>query len=172
MADEKPNEGASTFAPSATAMLGEMVWLYSMSELHRKWPMCAIHQWLMPAIMHKQFKLYHRGRKPVGLVTWAWMSKEVEDAYVRNVRSLHPKDWNSGDRGWILDYVAPFGDALRIGEDLKSTVFADNMGRYLRVKKGSDTMRISYLHGTKRLKDAADHSQNPTVQLNEGRVLQ
>jgi cytolysin-activating lysine-acyltransferase len=65
----------------------------------------------------------------------------------------------------MLDFIAPFGDALRIGEDLKNTVFAENMGRYLRVKKGSDTMKISYIHGVKRLKDAADYTQNPTVEL-------
>ena len=149
----------------SSAVLGEMVWLYSMSEMHRDWPMGSIHQWLLPAIMHKQFRLYHEGRKPVGLVTWARMSEEAEAAYVRNPRSLQPKDWKSGDRGWLLDYIAPFGDALRIGEDLKTTIFAGKMGRYLRVKPGSDTMKISYLHGVNRLKDASDHTKNPTVDL-------
>lgn len=66
-----------------------------------------------------------------------------------------------------MDFIAPFGDALRIGEELKSTIFANKMGRYLRVKPGSDTMKISYLHGTKRLNDAKDHSLNPTVQLTD-----
>ncbi len=150
---------------AAMAFLGEMVWLYSMSEMHKGWPIHSIHQWLMPAVFHSQFRVYHRGVKPVGLVTWAWMSQEVEEAYVRNVRSLQPKDWKSGDRGWILDYIAPFGDAFRIGEDLKNSVFANDMGRYLRVKEGSDTMKISYLHGVNRLKDASNHSLNPTVQL-------
>lgn len=172
MADESNTKSRQPIAPSASAILGEMVWLYSMSDLHRTWSIGSIHQWLMPAILHRQFKLYHRGSKPVGLVTWALMSKEVEQAYVRNVRSLRPEDWKSGDRGWIVDYVAPFGDALSIGEDLKSTVFATNMGRYLRVKKGSDTMQIRYLHGSKRLKDAQDYNQNPTVELNEPKVLQ
>lgn len=157
----KSSEGG---VPSS-ALLGEMVWLYSMSKMHRDWPIGSIHQWLLPALMHKQFRVYHQEAKPIGLVTWAWMSKDVETAYVRNPRSLQPKDWKSGDRGWLLDYIVPFGDAFRIGEDLKTSIFANDMGRYLRVKPGSDTMKISYLHGAKRLADAKDHTLNPTVDL-------
>jgi cytolysin-activating lysine-acyltransferase len=159
------NEDAHSGSLPSAAILGQMVWLYSMSDLHRTWPLASIHQWLLPAILHKQYRVYLSGGKPVGLVTWAWMSKEVEEAYVRNVRSLQPKDWKSGDRGWLLDFVAPFGDALRIGADLKNTVFADNVGRYLRVKTGSDTLRISYIHGTRRVKDSSNYEINPTVEL-------
>lgn len=164
--DKEQGTGQHTSIPSS-AIMGEMVWLYSMSKMHRGWPISSIHQWLVPALMYKQYRIYHKGSKPVGLVTWGWFSKEVEEAYVRNPRMLSPKDWQSGDRGWLLDFIAPFGDALRIGADLKSTVFAEHMGRYLRVKGGSDTMKISYLHGRKRVKDAKDHSKNPTVHLTE-----
>jgi cytolysin-activating lysine-acyltransferase len=171
MANETGKGAADSSAFSSSAVLGEMLWLYSMSEIHRKWPISAMHQWLLPALMHKQYRIYHQGKKPVGFVTWAYLSKEIEEAYVRSPGTLQPKDWNSGDRGWMLDFIAPFGDAFRIGEDLKSTVFADKMGRYLRVKKGSDTMKISYLHGVKRLSDAKDHTLNPTVQLTpQGRL--
>ncbi len=157
---------------ATTSLIGEMVWLYSMSELHRDWPIHAIHHWIMPAIKHSQLRVYRKGSRPVGLVTWAWMSEDVEAAYVRNVLNLKPEDWKSGNRGWILDYIAPFGDAFRIGQDLKTTVFANDMGRFLRAKKGSDTMKISYLHGVNRLKDAADYTQNPTVELKDERTLQ
>ena len=165
MTATKANGAAKGGSIPSAAVLGEMVWLYLISEMHRAWPVGSIHQWLLPALMHRQYRIYHKGKKPVGLVTWAWMSREVEEAYVRNVRSLRPDGWKSGDRGWILDYIAPFGDAFRIGEDLKNSVFANDMGRYLRVRKGSDTMKISYLHGIRRLADAKDHSMNPTVEL-------
>lgn len=165
MADDTQKEGATQIAPSATTILGEMVWLYSMSEMHRTWPMGAIHQWLMPAIMHKQFKLYHRGKKPVGLVTWAKMTAKAETAYVRNTRSLQPKDWVGGDRNWIIDFIAPFGDALRIGHDLRTNIFPDEVGRILQVRKDSDTMKIAYIHGINAVEKARDWDKNPTVDL-------
>lgn len=150
--------------PSA-AVLGEMCWLYSQSPLHQGWPMISIQQWLLPALMHKQYRIYHQGAKPVGFVTWAWLSQEVETAYVRNTRSLQPKDWKSGDRGWILDYVAPFGDAKRIASDLKTNIFKDDVGRFLRTRKGSDVVKIMYVHGANAIDKARDWDANPTVKL-------
>lgn len=165
MSDEKYKDASQLGASAASGVLGEMVWLYSMSKLHRTWAIGSIQQWLMPAIYHKQYRLYHKNKRPVGLVTWGWLSAEVETAYVRNPRGLQPKDWQSGDRGWMLDFVAPFGDALRIGHDLKHNVFANNVGRFLRVKDGSDTMNITYIHGAKAIAKAQDWNNNPTVDL-------
>ena len=167
MADDQKPGGAAKSVPPPSAILGEMVWLYAMSEMHRGWPMTSIHQWLMPAILHKQYRLYRQGQKPVGLVTWARMSAEAETAYVRNVRSLKPEDWIGGDRNWIIDFIAPFGDALRIGHDLRTNIFPNEVGRILQVKKGSDTMKIAYIHGVKAVDKARDWDANPTVDLGQ-----
>ena len=158
------NKGGSVHS---SAILGEMVWLYSMSDLHRPWPMGSIHQWLLPAILHNQYRLYYKDKRPVGLVTWAYMSKEVETAYVRNTQSLKPVDWKSGDRGWILDFIAPFGDAIRIGHDLKHNIFPNEVGRILKAKPGTDTLQITYIHGANAIDKARDWEQNPTVELGD-----
>ncbi len=165
MTDSVETAGATGAPLPSSAILGEMVWLYSMSDLHRSWPVASIHQWLLPALMHKQYRLYHRGKRPVGLVTWAKLTAQAETAYVRNTRSLQPKDWVGGDRNWIIDFIAPFGDALRIGHDLRTKVFPNETGRILQVRKGSDTMKIAYIHGIKAIDKARDWSANPTVQL-------
>lgn len=151
--------------PTPASVLGEMVWLYAASELHRRWPIAAINHWLMPAIAHRQYRIYRRNRRPVGLVTWAQMSAEVETAYVRNTRSLQPQDWTSGDRNWVIDFIAPFGDARRIANDLRRNVFADEVGRFLRQRKGDDTLRIFYVHGVNAIDRARDWQRNPTVRL-------
>lgn len=146
-------------------LLGEITWLLSYSDLHRDWPIGSIQQWILPALLNKTFRIYRLNGKPRGYVSWAFLSKEVEEAYVLNASSLQPKDWKSGNRGWILDYVAPFGDALDIAHDLKFNVFANDVGRYLRQKSGSDTLEIRYLHGAKALKKSKDPHWNPTVEL-------
>lgn len=166
--DEKGAEGrkkspASTISNSA--LLGEIVWLWSHSKLHREWSISSIHQWILPALLHNQFRIYRRDGKPRGFVSWAKMSTEVEEAYVLNTATLKPNDWVSGDKGWIIDYVAPFGDAKDIAHDLKYHVFANDMGRFLRTKPGSDTMNIRYLHGAKVAEQARDWKNNPTVNL-------
>lgn len=150
---------------SNTTLLGEMVWLYSLSDLHKNWSIASIHQWLLPAILHKQFRIYHENGKPIGLVTWAWMSKEVEEAYVMNTKSLQPKDWKSGDRLWGIDWIAPHGHTKQMSRDIKHNLFPNEVARFLRAKKASDTLKIFYLHGTNARKKSQNWNQNPTVRL-------
>lgn len=150
---------------SPTAILGEMIWLYSVSEVHQQWPVGCIHQWLLPAITNQQYRLYHHEGRPVGLITWAWLSEEVETTYVRNPKSLDPKQWKSGDRLWFPDFIAPFGHARKIFIDLKNNIFPNDVARTLRYRKDSDTMKIKYVHGANALEKARDWDQNPTVKL-------
>lgn len=147
------------------SMLGEIVWLMAHSKLHQEWPIASIFQWVLPALMHKQCRLYRRNGRPVAYVAWARMSKEVEEAYVLNPKSLQPKDWTSGDRGWLVDWIAPFGDSASVMQDLREGIFKDEVGRALRVKPDSDEMQIIYLHGANAMAKAQDEQLNPAVDL-------
>lgn len=126
---------------------GQVVWLYSMSELHRNWAFNSIHHWILPALQRKQYRIYHRGKKPVGFVSWAYLDAETEQAYVRKTTSLRSDGWRSGDRLWLIDFIAPFGDAKEILKELKYDVFKDDTACFLRAKPRDDVMRIMYVHG-------------------------
>jgi cytolysin-activating lysine-acyltransferase len=154
--------------PERTSILGEIVWLLGYSDLHRDWPIGSIRQWVLPAIEYNQFRVYRRHGKPQGYVSWAWMSKACEEAYITHTPSLNAEDWQSGSRGWIIDFVAPFGDAKAMVRDLRHNIFPNQVGRALRTRKGSDTLYIHYLHGARALARARDRNQNPTVTLPHG----
>lgn len=154
-------------AISNATILGEVIWLLSYSKLHQDWPIGSIQQWVFPALLHNQFRIYRRSGKPRGFVSWAWMSKEIEEAYVLNTSSLRPEGWKSGERGWIIDFVAPVGGAKDIAHDLKYNIFPNDVGRSLRIKQGSDTMQIRYLHGAKAVSKSTDPNYNPTVELRQ-----
>lgn len=154
----------STSVPnSMISVFGEMVWLYSVSPLQKSWHISSIQRWLVPALAHKQYRIYHRGEKPVGLVTWAYLNEKVEKRYALRPTSLEPKDWNSGDRKWIIDFIAPFGDALKIGHDLRTNVFPDEIGRILQMKTGVNTMEVAYVHGVNAAAKSRDRRINPSV---------
>lgn len=152
------------------SMLGEIVWLMAHSKLHQDWPIASIFQWVMPALMHKQCRLYRRNGRPVAYVAWARMSKEVEENYVLNPKSLQPKDWTSGDRNWLVDWIAPFGDSAAVIQDLREGIFKDEVGRALRVKPESDEMHIIYVHGFNAAAKSRDEKLNPAVDL-EGAAM-
>jgi cytolysin-activating lysine-acyltransferase len=158
-------QGGAAPVPTNTTMLGEIVWLMAHSTLHRGWPIESIMQWVIPALLHQQCRLYHRSGRPVAYVAWARLSREVEESYVLNPRSLQPKDWVSGERHWVIDWIAPFGDSNAVIRDLREGLFRDEVGRALRVKPGSDEMRIIYLHGANARIKAGNEEFNPTVDL-------
>jgi cytolysin-activating lysine-acyltransferase len=148
-----------------SAILGEVTWLMTQSDLHKGWPISSVIQWVVPALLYNQYRLYRNGDKPVGYVSWGRFSAEVETGYVRDPSSLQPKDWQSGERLWILDWIAPQQGTYEIAKDLKNNVFPDQVARALRWKRKSDTMNIFYLHGKNAVALARDHDSNPTVKL-------
>lgn len=164
-------DGAETGrgGPSNLEILGELCWLYSQSSLHRAWPMQAVQQWLLPAILTQQMRIYRRAGKPYAFVTWAFLSKEIEERFVLNASSLQPRDWKSGERIWFIDWVAPFGGTREMMLDLKHRVFPNDVGRFLRAKEGSDTLRIAYVHGANAIDKSRDRSVDPTVVLRHDR---
>ncbi len=165
--DETVNRTEEQVSGSNIVVLGEIIWLLSHSTLHCKWPIASIHQWVFPALSHNYFRVYRRAGKPRGYVSWAWMSKSVESKYVLNTSSLKPEDWKSGDRGWVLDFVAPFGDAKEIVHDLKYNIFPNEVGRFLRVKQGSSTLRVSHIHGANALPKARIWQKNTPIDLGQ-----
>ena len=54
-------------------VLGEVTWLYANSPLHREWQVQSLMQWVMPAIMHRQFRIYHDEGRAIAYVAWAYI---------------------------------------------------------------------------------------------------
>ncbi|MEJ8562321.1 toxin-activating lysine-acyltransferase [Yoonia sp. GPGPB17] len=150
-------------ANKLSAALGDMLWLYSLSEIHQSWPIASLHKWLLPPLERGQYRLYHQGQRPVGFVTWAWMSEQVEQEYIHKKGALDKHQWKTGDRIWIIDFIAPFGHAWMIAEDLRQNRFSTDIGRFLRVKPGTERMRIAYVHGVNAIAKARDTNLNTPV---------
>jgi cytolysin-activating lysine-acyltransferase len=105
-------------------MLGEMVWLLAQSPTHKRFAIEELHWYLIPPLRLSQARLFfgtpdatkerpNPGPVPCGLALWALMSEDAEKRFVDAVTAgrparLQPNDWNSGDRLWMIDLVAPF----------------------------------------------------------------
>ncbi|MCG9060186.1 toxin-activating lysine-acyltransferase [Laribacter hongkongensis] len=130
-----------------SAMLGASVWLWMHSALHRQRPLHALEELLMPAIKHGQFILASEQDKPVFFLSWAAMNQDAERRYL----SRHPvfmkhDDWVSGDRIWLLDWIAPFGHSLAMRHVVKR-LFARQCMRYLYHRGNEHGLKIKHLHG-------------------------
>lgn len=98
--------------PTVSHLLGEMTWLLTQSPLHRAMQIGDIEWLCMPALLKRQFYLFRDGEKPVGLALWAKCGPEAEAKLDRGMiepeNRLALEEWDSGDRIWLVDLIAPF----------------------------------------------------------------
>ena len=121
---------------SAAALLGEVVGLMLASDLHRRWPIALIEKFVLPAFHHHQFRLYRDGPKPIGYISWALLSQEVEDRYLAGGYLLTPQDWKSGELPWLIDFIVPYGHVKQVRRAFyQERIFGDRPHKVIRVPK-------------------------------------
>lgn len=134
---------AEAAAKNPSAMLGAAVWLMLSSPGHKHLFVTDFEWLVVPPILAKQFRLYRRDNVPIGFVSWARVSEEVEMRIINGSVKLSPKEWTGGDRLWIIDVIAPFGGVEDIMADLNKAfegqtvkyIQADENGRRVEVLK-------------------------------------
>lgn len=113
--------------------IGYITWLCSQSQGHKQLFIQDIEWRLLPPVILGQYKLRiddKAGGLPIAYASWAFLSEEVESSY-RAAHKLRPGDWRSGDRLWLVDCIAPFGDAAALLEELLFEVHRDRETRLL-----------------------------------------
>ena len=111
---------------------GSAVWLWMHSAAHRDVPLHTLNALLLPAIKHRQFVLASQAGQPVFYLAWANLSAEAERRYLHNPPVCMPQDdWASGDRMWVLDWVAPFGHTHQMSRLVTRRLFAGRCFRAL-----------------------------------------
>jgi len=99
-------------APTVSHLLGEMTWLLTQSPLHRALLIGDIEWLCMPALLKRQFYLFRDGDRPVGLALWAkcgpGAEAKLERGMIEPENRLSLEEWDSGERVWLVDLIAPF----------------------------------------------------------------
>ncbi len=138
-------EAESGGSRTNSAVLGDIIFLMLHSGIHRGWPLALLERNVLPAIHHKQFRLYHDDNgRPIGYASWAWLSDELDKLYATGTYGLKPEDWKSGPNAWMIDFVAPFGHATAVRRHLRrEKVFAPTrVCKAFRKVKGEDAMWV------------------------------
>lgn len=92
--------------------------------------------------------MIERAGMPVAYCSWARLSPQAEMRYMIDPSTLRAEDWNSGDRLWFIDWVAPFAarDSWRLRRVLAER-FPNELARAIRVKRDRDTARVMQFKG-------------------------
>ncbi len=133
---------------SEAEALGAAVWLWMHSESHREMPLHTLPTLLLPAIKHRQFILAAEAGRAVFYLSWANLSPEAERRYLQRHPLCMPEgDWDSGDRMWILDWVAPFGHSQVMKRLLARQLFANRCMRSLYHRGDQRGLKIKTFRG-------------------------
>lgn len=129
-------------------VFGSAVWLWMHSQAHRNAPLHVLQRVLLPAIKTRQFLLASESGRPIAYVGWASFDQGAEARYLANPPDqMREGDWISGDRRWILDWVAPFGHTRRIKTLLAERLFPGWMARALNHRGAETGLRIQKYRG-------------------------
>lgn len=103
---------------SEAEVLGATVWLWMHSPMHRDAPLHALPTLLLPIIKRRQYVLVIENDRPVFFLNWAWLNEEAEARYLTRPSIEMPEaDWDSGNRIWFCDWIAPFGHTRDVRPD-------------------------------------------------------
>ena len=143
---------------SEAEVLGSAVWLWMHSASHRDAPLHTLSALLLPALKSRQFVLLSEAGKPVAYLSWANLSEEAERRYLSNPPVLMPEaDWSSGDRMWILDWVAPFGHTKTLSGLFGRRLFPNKWARALYHRGDNRGLRILTFRGIGVMPEEARH---------------
>ena len=106
---------------------GEVMNLFLASPRHRDESLVEFTLSVLPAIHFNQFRVYRKDDQPIGWVSWAYMSDAEARGYMAGDFDFQVSTWIGGEHIWFIDFIAPFGHALKIADDLKKNVFPDDI---------------------------------------------
>lgn len=127
------------------ASVGYALELLSQSEYHRQFPLGDYFRAeILPALWCGQARFYLTPEGvPTALVTWAWLSAEVERDVHATGRSLVRDEWNCGERHFFNDWITPYGNVREVMFDITHTVFPDMVATSLRRHHDGTVRRIN-----------------------------
>jgi len=127
---------------------GEVLSLFLASNRHRHSTIDDFASVVLPAIHFNQFRIYRDADRPIGWVSWAYMSDEDASGYIAGDFDFKISTWKSGKHFWFIDFIAPFGHALKIADDLKKNVFPTGVGFAPDIDEKTGEKRVRKFFGT------------------------
>ena len=116
------------------ASVGYALELLAQSRYHRQHKLDDyFRNQVLPALWAGQCRFYvTQEGAPTAMITWAWLSEDVERDIHASGRSLSHSEWNCGDRLFCNDWITPYGNIRQVVHDMTHNIFPDQIATSLR----------------------------------------
>ena len=129
--------------PTVVSVFGELVWLMQASVFHKQLFLGELEWAVLQPMLLQQYRIYHKDKKPVGAVFWARVDDEVHKRLQQGSVKLRAQEWKGGNNNWVIDVVAPFGNAPYFIEEIGKSVFAGQTYHYMQVDEDGRQKTVS-----------------------------
>lgn len=99
-------------------IIADSLELFNQSEEHRKYTVSDLQTYLLLPVEWNTIRIYYSGEKPVGLVTWCWLSPDNSAKFLEGkyhpTPEDHDKDKRHGKELWGMELIAPHGHTRQV----------------------------------------------------------
>lgn len=126
-------------------MVGYATELLAQSEYHSKQPLGDYFRAeILPALWANQARFYVTDDGlPTAMVTWAWLSEDIEKEVHHTGRALMQHEWNCGEHLFFNDWVTPYGNIREVMNDMTHNIFPNHIATSLRRNPDNSVRRIN-----------------------------
>ena len=99
---------------------------------------------ILPALWCAQIRFYLSSNGvPTAMVSWAWLSEEVEREIHATGRALTRDEWNCGDRLFFNDWITPHNNIREVLHDMTHRVFPNEVATSIRRSPDGKVRRVN-----------------------------
>jgi cytolysin-activating lysine-acyltransferase len=80
---------------------------------------------------------------PSAMVTWAWLTEEVEADVHQTGRALTHSEWKCGDRLFFNDWITPHNNIRDVLHDMTHNIFPNEVATSLRRNPDGSVRRVN-----------------------------
>ncbi len=102
-------------------MIEDVLELMNTSAHHRTYTVDTILRCIQPPLHLGQFTYVVENDCLVAWATWAWLPSDKAEAFLNDEYKLRADDWCSGENLVFMDFIAPYGHALKLYGLLRET---------------------------------------------------
>ncbi len=98
----------------------DSLFLFNQSPDHRLYTLVEFSHYCLFPIMHRKARLFYDGAKPVGFVSWVWLTEEEASEFLSERWMPQERHWKRPDtiddryQLWGIDFIAPYGHSIPI----------------------------------------------------------
>lgn len=99
------------------------LYLFNQSPAHLGYTLDEFNRYFVYPLLAGKARIFYEGDRPIGLVTWVWLTDEESDGFLNLDWSPSEETYarDEGEQLWGVEFIAPYGHARQIMRAMRNT---------------------------------------------------